>query len=165
MTRIRICCFVLTLSVLVACGSNEVLISKSASVPAGLDLSGQWLLRDTAGVTQPTARSTLVYVFLETGEAVKITQTSSALFISFDRSVVEEYRFGENREISVGEVTAARVSGWDGLSYVIETLDRAGAKLTDTYRLDASGRTLFRTINLVHKGRSQLSLEQTFDRV
>ena len=54
----------------------------------------------------------LVYVFLETGTALKVTQTAHALFISFDRSVVEEFRFGESRLVSVGEVEAQRVTGW-----------------------------------------------------
>ena len=53
----------------------------------------------------------LVHVFLEAGKALKITQTADGVFISFDRSIVEEYRFGEKREINVGPVTADRVSG------------------------------------------------------
>jgi len=72
----------------------------------------------------------LVYVFLETGTALKVTQTAHALFISFDRSVVEEFRFGENRSISIGAVVAQRVTGWDGNQLVVETLGKNGMKLT-----------------------------------
>ena len=147
------------------CGAKETLLAKPARVPAGLDLSGQWLLRDTSGTTQPAARETLVHVFLEMGKAVKVTQTDSALFVSFDRSVVEEYRFGENRTVSVGEITADRVSGWEGGAYVIETLDKNGAKLIDSYRLSEGGRELRRTISLWSKNTKQLGLEQVFDPV
>ncbi|MGB5246215.1 MAG: hypothetical protein WBN34_06680, partial [Woeseia sp.] len=45
----------------------------------------------------------LVYVFFENGEQLKISQTDHALFVSFDRAIVEEYRFGENRAIQVGQ--------------------------------------------------------------
>jgi hypothetical protein len=124
-------------------------------VPAGTDLSGNWVMRKispaehnrirqairkTDGVdddeifkrqrsAQNRSRSSrsmkggLVYVFLETGTALKVTQTQHALFISFDRSVVEEFRFGENRTVSIGEVEAQRVTGWDGNQLVVETLD------------------------------------------
>jgi len=147
------------------CSGKEVLIAKPAMVPAGVDLSGQWLLRETGGTTQPVARETLVYAFFETGKSVKVTQTEDGLFVSFDRSVVEEYRFGENRTVSVGEISADRVSGWEGESYLIETLDKNGAKLIDSYRIDAQGTQLTRTIAITSKNSRQLSLQQVFDRV
>jgi len=150
---------------LAACADSLELVAKPAEVPAGVDLSGQWLLRDTAGTTQRRAREALVYTFVETGSSVKITQTESALFVSFDRSVVEEYRFGENRRISVGEVTAQRVSGWEGDAYVVETLDREGDRLVDVYRLTARGRELARNIVIWSGDDKILSLEQVFDRV
>lgn len=103
-------------------------------------------------------------MFLEAGESLKVTQTEHGLFISFDRSVVEEYRFGEKREISVGPVIADRVSGWEGDTYVIETLDVDGAKLIETYRLFDNGRQLRRTIAIVHNDEEQLAIEQNFDR-
>jgi hypothetical protein len=181
-------------SVVVACASREELVAKSAEIPAGVDLSGQWRLRadsrDTvarisdaeiaaAGGTEsiivPPKRGTgkarrhssdgaLVHVFLETGMALKVTQTDSGLFISFDRSVVEEYRFGEKRQISVGPVEADRVSGWEGNAYIIETLDADGAKLIESYRLHDEGRSLVRTIAIVAKGQTTLDVRQVFDR-
>lgn len=147
------------------CAAREVLIPKSPVVPAGVNLSGQWLLRGAEGESRRAARETLVHVFLETGRSVKVTQTTSGLFISFDRSVVEEYRFGEQREISVGEIRADRVSGWEGASYVIETLDADGAKLVERYRLDEDGRVLRRRIRLTDGSKVELDLEQVFDRV
>jgi len=105
-----------------------------------------------------------VHVFLETGEALKITQTPDGLFISFDRAIVEEYRFGELREVNVGPVIAQRASGWEGASYVIQTLDNDGVILTEEYRLEDSGTVLIRDI-LVSKGESkQLDVRQVFDR-
>ena len=147
------------------CGARQALVTKPAAAPTNVDLSGQWLLRDTSGSTQPAARETLVYVFLETGRSIKITQTAAGLFVSFDRSVVEEYRFGENREVSVGEIAADRVSGWEGGSYVIETLDKDGAKLIDSYRLESGGQELKRSISIWSRNQSQLALELVFDRL
>lgn len=182
------------LSLLVACASKEELIAKSAAIPAGVDLSGQWRLRDDSHDTvarisnaeiaaaggnegiivppdgstkKPRRRSsdgTFVHVFLETGTALKITQTESGLFISFDRSVVEEYRFGEKRQISVGPVQADRVSGWEGNSYVIETLDTDGAKLIESYGLQDNGRSLVRTILIIADAQATLDVTQVFDR-
>lgn len=148
------------------CGGKKVLIAKPAAVPAGVDLSGQWLLRDSSGSTQRAARETLVYAFFESGKSVKVTQTESGLFVSFDRSVVEEYRFGENRTVSVGEISAERVSGWEGDAYVIETLDKDGVVLSDSYRVDAGKTQLTRTISIVSRNNTrQLSLQQVFDPV
>ena len=148
-----------------ACSSGEVLLSKPATVPVGLDLSGNWVVSDNSGSSQREVRDLSVHVFLETGKSVKVTQVETGLFFSFDRSVVEEYRFGENREVSVGPISAARVSGWEGRAYVIETLDDDGAKLIDTYRLQSDGQQLKRTMVIWHHNHKLLSLEQVFDRV
>lgn len=152
-------------ALLCACSSSEVLLSKSAAVPTGLDLSGNWVMSGSTGSSQRKARELAVHVFLEIGSALKVTQTDSGLFFSFDRSVVEEYRFGENREVSVGAITATRVSGWEGDAYVIETLDEDGAKLIDTYRMLQEGSVLQRNIVIWDRNKKQLALEQIFDRV
>jgi len=180
-------------TILSGCSAREELIAKSADVPPGMDLSGQWRLRvdsmdsvkrigeaerEAAGgkenillvpertpqrSRQRSSSGTLVHVFLETGSALKVTQTLYALFISFDRAIVEEYRFGEKREISVGPVMADRVSGWEGESYIIETLDKDGAKLIETYRLSEDGHKMFRTISIMQNSKSRLDVEQVFD--
>lgn len=106
----------------------------------------------------------LVHVFFENGRSLKITQTPSALFISFDRAVVEEYRFGENREISVGQATAQRVSGWDGGEYVVETLGRNGMKLSERYALSADGQELTRRVVFRSKQHESVEIVQTFER-
>ena len=61
---IRVCLWALLLVMLAACASREVLLPKSAVVPQGVNFSGQWLLRETDGVTRPRARERLVHVFL-----------------------------------------------------------------------------------------------------
>jgi hypothetical protein len=109
-------------------------------------------------------RGGLVGIFLQTGDALKITQTDHGLFISFDRSVVEEFRFGENRPISVGQADAVRVSGWEGNDYVVETLGEKGMKLTDRYSLSADARRLTRQITLRSKNLEKVTIVQEFDR-
>ena len=151
--------------VLTACGSSEVLLSKPADVPAGVDFSGNWVRTGNSGTGQRDAREMLVHVFFETGDSLKITQTHSGIFVSFDRSVVEEYRFGENRIVSVGAISAARVSGWEGAAYVVETLDEDGAKLVDVYRLQNGGHQLQRSTEIWHKGQKILGLVQEFAQV
>jgi hypothetical protein len=106
----------------------------------------------------------LVHVFLETGTTLKITQTADGLFLSFDRAVVVEYRFGENREVQVGPVVADRVSGWEGGEYVAETLDQDNMKLTERFAL-VNRHTLRRTIVFRSKSDEEETIVQTFDRV
>jgi len=175
-----------------ACVTSEVLLPKSGVVPAGMDLSGRWQLHDpdresiqrieeaTAGIPDDilkeaqrarsgrpsrSSKETAVYVFLETGTNLKITQTEFGIFVSFDRSTVEEYRFGENRIVSVGPINATRVSGWDGRDYVIETLDEDGAKLVERYRLENNDSVLVRELVLWVKDKQTLDIEQIYDRV
>lgn len=106
----------------------------------------------------------LVHVFLETGTALRVSQTDHGLFISFDRAVVEEYRFGERRIVNVGEVQAQRVTGWEGDSLVVETLGRNGMKMTERYRLLDAGDTLERSITLRSKEGEQETIIQLFER-
>ncbi len=106
----------------------------------------------------------LVGIFLKTGDSLKIDQTPYALFISFDRAVTREYRFGENRPINVGQADAFRVSGWEGNSYVIETLGEKGMKLTDRFSLSGDRRLLTRYITLRSKEMEEVTIVQEFDR-
>ena len=180
---------------LYACGTPEVLLPRSATVPAGVDLSGQWQMRPesrrgqprineainrTDGVDNQTimremmnrqrrgssgeTKGGLVGIFLKTGDALKITQTEHGIFISFDRSVTREYRFGENRPINIGQADAIRVSGWESNDYVIETLGEKGMKLTDRYSLSADRRRLTRQITLRSKIMEEVTIAQEFDR-
>lgn len=118
-----------------------------------------------AAVPPRRARGGLVYVFLQNGRRLKITQTDAGLFISFDRAVVQEYRFGENREVRIGPVIADRVSGWEGRQYVAETLDEKNMKLTERFALQQDGQVLLRTITLRGRNKDEKTVFQTFDRV
>lgn len=109
-------------------------------------------------------RGGMVHVFLTNGKTLKITQTAAGLFVSFDRAIVEEYRFGENRQVRVGPVTADRVSGWVGEDYVVETLDESGMKLTERWSLSTDGNTLWRMITLRSKKMQEETVVQTFRR-
>jgi hypothetical protein len=185
-------CILAVLAGLVACGNTITLAQRGAVAPAGTDLTGQWLLRrdrtdSNAQIARAGSRAVeeqvllpgpredrarrparskggLVHVFLETGDALKITQTAHGLFISFDRAIVEEYRFGEMREVNVGPVVAKRASGWDGDSYVIQTLDSDGVVLTERYELLEGGNVLIRRVVIEKRDSRQLDVRQVFDR-
>lgn len=173
------------LLLLAACSAPLVLASKSAAVPSGVDLSGMWLLREASDNRRPGNRSGLregivpgvntkpsrrtrssggssVPVFLEYGTSLKITQTQFGIFISYDRSVVEEFTFGENRIVKIGPIEALRVSGWDGSSFVIETLDDSGTTLFESWQLD--GPVLVRRIRIAKGEKDSFVQTQEFDR-
>ncbi len=103
-------------------------------------------------------------MFLESGESLKITQTASGLFISFDRAVVEEYRFGEDRIVAVGPIEAQRVSGWQDGRFVTQTADDAGAILSESWELSEDGKVLLRQITVSKGDKEEFSAEQHFDR-
>ncbi|MGB5625884.1 MAG: hypothetical protein WBM61_09140 [Woeseiaceae bacterium] len=176
---------------LAACAARPQLVAKTATAPVGVDLSGRWQLRiepestpmspngAEPGIRIPPAGSTrnpgrrpsrgkagaAVRVFVENGESLKISQTDSGLFISFDRSVVEEYTFGENRVVSVGPIEAQRVSGWQNGSFVIQTLDEEGAILTESWRLVENGKVLVREISQTQGNKETFAALQRFDKV
>lgn len=114
--------------------------------------------------TNSRAQGGLTYVFFKNADALKITQTPSALFISFNRAVVEEYRFGEMRRISVGQAEAQRVSGWDGPDYVVDTLDRHGMKISERYSLSTDRETLLRKVTFRGRNNESAIVFQTFKR-
>lgn len=148
-------------------------------IPAGVSLEGRWKLQGGARDAERRIRTAeyrsgggqrgedgpSVFVFLRTGDRLKITQTPYALFVSFDRSVVEEYRFREHRLVSVGPIEADRVSGWADGEYVIRTLDSEGALLEERYALEAGGDVLVRTVTVTYRKDTALSLQQAYDRL
>ncbi len=173
------------------CASQPELTAKSPAAPAGVNLAGLWELRQDPDAPEPrlgehdpgirippvsavgarvegkrrVRRSgPSAWLFFETGTSLKITQTPFGLFVSFDRSVVEEYTFGEKREVSIGPVEAQRVSGWDGERFVVETLDEDGALLTESWRLQQDGNELLRHIVMKQPGRDPVVVRQRFDR-
>jgi hypothetical protein len=168
------------------CSSREVLDPLPAKSSVAVDFSGNWkLLSDSAAERRiidaaindavrgrrsrrgSSSKSSggLVQVFLETGEALKVTQTSEGMFLSFDRSIVEEYRFGENRMISVGAITAQRVSGWDGEQYVVQSLDKKGMRLIERLWLADGGDILHRQFVFRDDKNKEVVAEQRYQRV
>lgn len=178
----------ISLAIIAACGSKPVLISKSAATPVGINLSGNWKMRDNPDsmrlpgsrvgsesiirssrrVRRDSRRATpgmSAQVFLEVGETLKISQTDFGLFISYDRSVVEEYRFGENRLVSIGPIQAQRVSGWEDSEFVVETLDNDGSILFESWRLENEDAVLARDIRITKGDQEIFSVRQMFDRL
>ena len=111
------------------------------------------------------SESGFAHVFLETGKVLKVTQTPDGFFVSVDRSVVEEFRFGEHRVVSVGEIQAERVSGWQGDEYIVETLDDSGMKLTERFWVSEDGNLLNREITFRSNKNEERTLLQVFDRI
>jgi len=105
-----------------------------------------------------------INVFIEHGKNLKISQTPDGLFVSFDRAIVEEFTFGENRLISVGPIEAQRVSGWEANTLVIETLDDQGALLSESWYLDTDRDVLVREISVAEGGDERYSTRQLFER-
>ena len=170
-----------------SCGTPPTLISKSAAIPAGVDLSGLWAVRIGAptrrmekgtGIRKelgharkmrPSRRSRTsdgvsAHVFLQYGTKLKITQTDFGIFISYDRSVVDEFTFGENRIIKLGPIEALRASGWEDNSFVVETLDDSGTTLFESWFLEQGGSVLVRNIRISKGEEEKFFEEQRFDR-
>ena len=169
-----------------ACGSRPTLEPRPGGNPQQVDLSGRWILRsgDELPVSheqkirmpkssarrqvstgqdrrERRARGVSVHLFLESGTVLKVSQTDYGLFFSFDRAVVEEYNFGENREVSIGPIRAQRVSGWEGLAFVVQTMDEEGHVLTESWQLDDG--TLTRAISIAKGEDVSFSTRQVFD--
>ena len=152
-------------------------------IPGGVNFSGRWQLQQVAAGSgtglqdatvaarrdrspgRPGAEGPSVYVFLRTGSALKITQTPDGLFVSFDRSVVEEYRFREHRLVNVGPIEAERASGWVDGRYLIQTLDSEGALLEESYAFDAGADVLVRTVTIDYGSKEILAFRHAYDRV
>ncbi len=189
MSKVRILgCAALTVLILAACATKPQLLPRSGGNPTGTDLSGNWALQGSAELPRvdeqkiivprsgPTGENrsqsrprrerrsngSSVHVFMETGKALRISQTEYSLFISFDRAVVEEYTFGENRTVSVGPIEAQRVSGWNTSTYVVETMDEDGNLLTETWRVE--GDVLVRNVTITRGNDMKLGVQQVFDR-
>ena len=176
-----------------SCAAKPQLLPRNGVNSNDIDLSGNWVLRHESGtplaeageeeqtIVIPRGSSrksqasfsrsrrsrsdgSAVHVFLESGTSLKITQTLHGIFISFDRAVVEEFTFGENRTVSVGPIEAQRVSGWDADEFIAETMDEKGAVLAERWSLAEDGAVLVRRISAVEREELTFSTKQVFDR-
>jgi hypothetical protein len=183
---------VLVLSAILTAGcvGNPQLAPRPGGNPEQVDLSGRWMLRNgseravsneqtirippPAGIRGPTyqrprarksrSNGSALRVFLLSGRSLKVTQTDYGLFFSFDRAIVEEYNFGENRKVSVGPIEGQRVSGWDGRAFVTETMDADGNVLTELWRLEEGGDLLVRDVSIGDESAVEFSTQQVFVR-
>lgn len=183
----------LTAVLMTACAAKPELLPRNGVNSADIDLTGNWVLRQEAGSPvatagaeeqtimmprrtsrnsqapqgsprRPRSQGSAVHVFLESGTSLKISQTLHGIFISFDRAVVEEFTFGENRVVSVGPIEGQRVSGWDGSEFIAETMGEKGAVLAERWSLAEGGDVLVRDISVIEKDELRLSTRQVFDR-
>jgi hypothetical protein len=158
------------LTIIGGCASKPTLEPRSGGNPAGVNLSGSWELRRESGTPLGDVGSREQSIIIPSTNArrqqqlLKITQTVYGLFVSFDRAVVEEFNFGENRTVSVGPIEAQRVSGWSGPVLIVETLDENGTQLTESWSLDKAGAVLIRDISVTEDEETQFSTRQVFDR-
>ncbi len=171
---------------LAACAAKPELIPRSGGNPEQVDLSGNWRQQggaERAPTVEPQMRvptgtssqarqrsrrsgssgGTSLGVFIEYGNLLKVSQTDYGIFFSFDRAIVHEYNFGENIDVAVGPIEARRVSGWDGQSFVTETMDEAGNLLTESWRLEDGGDILVRDISMSRKNKQSFFLRQRFE--
>jgi hypothetical protein len=169
-----------------ACSSPPILEPRRGGNPEQVDLSGNWVLRtgdelpvvheQTIRIPKASSRNQAtsrpapaerpsngasVHLFLESGKLLKVSQTIYGIFFSFDRAVVEEYNFGENRIVSIGPIQARRVSGWEGPSFVVDTMDERGNVLTERWRLEDGA--LVRDISIARSDTMSFSKRQVFD--
>ena len=64
---------------------------------------------------------------------------------------------------AVGPIEAQRVSGWEGPTLVVETMDDGGNVLRESWSLDG-GDVLVRDVVIVSGDEETLSVRQVFDR-
>ena len=176
---------------LAGCAAPPQLEPRPGGNPLRVDLSGQWALRGDfvrpleteqtiriplpanspvqsvrrSSSKRPRSKGSSVYLFLESGRDLKVSQTDYGLFFSFDRAIVEEYGFGENRLVNVGPIEAQRVAGWEGRSFVVETMDEKGNVLFESWALEEDENVLVRELRIIERdGEPAWSSRQVFDR-
>ena len=119
--------------------------------------------RNNLSKVKPNSRG-VAHLFFENSKKIKITQTNYSLFINFNRSIVEEYSFGEVKKITLGNVIARRSSGWVNNSYRIETLDDYGMKITEEYKLTGSSNNLERMLIFRDRDLNEISILQIYQK-
>lgn len=119
--------------------------------------------RNNLSKVKPNSRG-VAHLFFENSKKIKITQTNYSLFINFNRSVVEEYSFGEVKKITLGNVIARRSSGWVNNSYRIETLDDYGMKITEEYKLTGSSNNLERMLIFRDRDLNEIRILQIYQK-
>ena len=128
----------------------------------GIKTTGVFDGRNTSKVKRNSRG--VAHLFFENTNKIKITQTKYSLFINFNRSIVEEYSFGEVKKITIGNVIARRSSGWFNNVYRIDTLDDYGMKITEEYNLVNSSNILERLLIFRDRDLNEISVLQTYQK-
>lgn len=128
----------------------------------GIKTTGVFDGRNTSKVKRNSRG--VAHLFFENTNKIKITQTKYSLFINFNRSIVEEYSFGEVKKITIGNVIARRSSGWVNNVYRIDTLDDYGMKITEEYKLVNSSNILERLLIFRDRDLNEISVLQTYQK-
>jgi len=186
----------ISLMLITACSSNEVLNKLSINSEAEINISGRWVfvgdyqsnqkkiskaIDQSSGIIYRRIKTTGVFqevqdkspkknawgvahLFFKNAKILRITQTDYALYIDFNRSIVEEYDFGELKKITLGNVSASRSSGWNDTQYQIDTLDNYGMKITEKYKISDDSKALTRSIIFRGKNLNDTEIVQNFKR-
>ena len=96
---------------------------------------------------------------------LRVSQESTALFVKFDLARVEEYRFGEKRELNIGPIAVLRVSGWENDRYYIKSVTDQNVLVEERYYLSDKGLRLHRDVQIEGKNVTPTTVRQVFDRV
>jgi len=148
---------------------NKKIIAKAINKTNGVIYRGIKTTGMFDGNSTPTIKKNsrgVAHLFFENTQKIKVTQTKYSLYINFDRSIVEEYSFGELKTIVLGNVKARRSSGWvkDKGVYRIETLDEYGMKITEEYKLLINEEKLERLLIFRDKDLNEIKVLQTYIR-
>ena len=133
---------------------------------AGSETGSQSRVRSRPPSTKDRGLGGMMHYFLRFADELSVSQTPTALFINFNRAVVREYRFGEQRELNRSNLIVQRVSGWDADNdhYVIKTLHPKGSMITERYYLAEGGESLHRQVLLRGRANELVTFAQVFDR-
>ncbi|MEC9415712.1 MAG: hypothetical protein VYC67_03870 [Pseudomonadota bacterium] len=186
----------LSLMLVTACSSNEVLNKLPANSDTKINISGRWVfdgdylsnemkinktIDQSSGIIYQRIKTTGVFpeaqaarpkknawgvahLFFKNAKVLRITQTDYALYVDFNRSIVEEYNFGELKNVTIGKVSASRSSGWFSNQFQIDTLDSHGMKITEKYTISGDMNTLTRNIIFRDKNFNNSEIVQNFKR-
>ena len=177
--------------ILISCSTNETLVNFNQDPEEVTNLGGSWeyiaklngqqdlneainriigqnnkrnIFSSSANQQNKRNSDYVAHLFLRDANRIKITQTRYALYIDFNRSIVEEYKNNRIETIELGEIKVQRSSGWQNGYYLIDTLDDRGMKITETYSLVNQNKNLQRKIILRDKDENEVVLERLYNR-
>jgi len=91
---------------------------------------------------------------------LRILQDGAATEFDYGGSLLAVYKDGARAEARDGTVHAA----WNGDAFEVEHRFDGGTKITETYKLAASGEELHWVVHLKQKGADAIAIERVFER-